>query len=324
MSAALILFAYAGLLAFAAPGLLSRGGWTARAPRLGIIAWQMAAFSLLVSAALIGFALVVPTVQVSADLANLFRACVMALRDQYATPGGAAAAAVGAVLALAVLARAAWCVTVSLAGALHGRARHRDVLTLVGVPAAHLGAVVVDSDEPAVHCLPGRRRRIVVTTGALRLLDDRQLAAALAHERAHLDQRHDLVLAWSGGLARAFPRVRLFTRAHAETVRLVELLADDVAARSADRLTLAEALLTLAGSRTPAAALGAGGSTAAERVRRLITPYPPLGHLRTALTSTGVAALLALPLLGLATPMAAAAHLHYCPPGTVAAAPTAR
>ncbi|MFC5034397.1 M56 family metallopeptidase [Streptomyces sp. DSM 41987] len=324
MSAALILLAYAALLAFAAPRLLARGDWTARAPRLGIIAWQAAAVSLLVSAVLAGLALVVPTVQVSADLANLFRACVMALRDQYATPGGAAAAAVGAVLALAVLARAAWCVAASLAGALRSRARHHGVLTMVGTPSVHLGAVVVDSDEPAVYCLPGRRRRIVVTTAALRLLDDQQLAAALAHERAHLDQRHDLVLAWSGGLARAFPRIRLFTRAHAETLRLVELLADDVAARSADRITLAEALLNLAGARTPAAALGAGGSTAAERVRRLIVPHHPLGRLRTALTFTGVAALLALPIIGLATPIATAAHLHYCPPSAVSAAAATR
>lgn len=76
------------------------------------------------AAVLAGFALVVPTVEVSASLADLLRACVMALRVQYATPGGAAAGANGAVLALAVLARAAWCLAAALLGALRGRAQH--------------------------------------------------------------------------------------------------------------------------------------------------------------------------------------------------------
>src|SRR5438034_5303917 len=37
----------------------------------------------------------------------------------------------------------------------------------------------VASDRPAVYCLPGRRR-IVLTTGALTRLDDRELDAVLA------------------------------------------------------------------------------------------------------------------------------------------------
>jgi hypothetical protein len=130
-----------------------------------------------------------------------------------------------------------------------------------------------------------------------------------------MDQRHDLLLAWSHGLSKAFPKLRLFSRAHEETVRLVELLADDTAARSVERLTLAEALLNLAGAATPAAALGAGGSTVAVRVRRLIAPHRPLGRARGALASTGAAVLLALPLIALAGP-AVAGHLHYCPPGS--------
>jgi Zn-dependent protease with chaperone function len=320
VSGALILLGYTALLALVGPRLLTRGSWTERAPRLGITAWQTLAVSTLTSVALAGFALTVPTVRVSADLADLLQACILALRVQYATP--AAASAVGAVLALAVLARASWCVAASLGGALRSRSRHHDILAVVGTPAPQLGAVIIEHDAPAVYCLPGRHQRIVVTTGALRALDDRQLAAALAHERAHLDQRHDLVLAWSGGLARAFPRVRLFTRAHTETVRLVELLADDTAARTAERLTLAEALLNLADARTPAAALGAGGTTAALRVRRLLGPHRPLGRARTALASTTLVALLALPVIGLAGPAAASGHLDYCPPGAVAAART--
>jgi Zn-dependent protease with chaperone function len=318
MIAALILLGYAGLLAVLGPRVLLRGRWTDRSPKLGIITWQALTATVLVSVAMAGFALAVPTVRVSADLADLFRACIMTLRSQYAAPGGALAAALGATAALAVLGRAWWCVASSLGGALRSRRHHRNTVDLLGRPEPALGAVVIEHAEPVLYCLPGARRRIVISSGALRVLDDEQLAAALAHERAHLTQRHDLVLALSGGLARAFPRVHVFTRAHSETLRLVELLADDVAARTSPRLVLAEALLNLGGGTAPAPALAAGGSTAAARVHRLIGPYRPLSRVRAMLTSTAVAVALALPVIGLAAPAVATGHLHYCPPGSVA------
>jgi hypothetical protein len=43
VSAALILLAYAALVALAGPRLLGRGGWAGRSPKLGIIAWQVVA-----------------------------------------------------------------------------------------------------------------------------------------------------------------------------------------------------------------------------------------------------------------------------------------
>src|SRR5439155_135331 len=87
-------------------------------------------------------------------------------------------------------------------------------------------------------------------------------------------------------------RMPLITRGLSETRRLVELLADDVAVQSTDRLTLAEALLTLAGAPTPVAALGVGGASAA-RVRRLVGPDQPLDRRRRAGTFVGLVALLA-------------------------------
>lgn len=318
MIVALILLGYAVVLALAGPWLLMRSGWTDRAPRLGIIAWQSLTAAAVGAVVLAGLALVLPTVRVSAGLADLLRACVMALRAQYATPGGAATGATGAVLALVVLGRCGLCVISALRTASRGRAQHREVLALAGRLRPEIGAVVLCDAEPAVYCLPGRGKRIVVTAGALELLDDEQLAAVLAHERAHLDQRHDLVIAWALGLARAFPRIGLFAGGLSESRRLVELLADDVATRSSDRLTLAEALLNLAGRRTPAAALGVGGGAAA-RVQRLIAPSRPLGHLRSAGTTLGVIALFAGPVIALATPAAAAIGMNYCPTHTTSA-----
>jgi Zn-dependent protease with chaperone function len=319
---ALVLLSYAVLLGTAGGRALRRSTWTSRAPRLGIAVWLALGVSALASAVMAGVALTVPTVRVSADLAGLLQSCVMALRAQYASPFGAAAGATGAVLALAVLARTGYCLAAALLRAVRERAGHRQVLDLVGRADAERGVVVLDHDEAAVYCLPGRHRRTVVTTGALASLGDPQLVAVLAHERAHLAERHDLILAWTAALARAFPRIPLFRDAAVEVARLVELRADDVAAAGTDRLTVAEALLAVATGRTPAVALAAGGSTAAQRVHRLLAPHRPLSRARIAAGSLTAAVALAVPVLVLGGPAAAATQLNYCPDGTPQAAVT--
>jgi hypothetical protein len=186
------------------------------------------------------------------------------------------------------------------------------MLAVLGRPDPGWNIVIVDHDVPAAYCVPGTRRRIVVTSGALMALDDEQLRAVLAHERAHLRGRHDLVIAGAVALARAFPRVGFFHTAHVEVVRLVELLADDAAVRGSDRLTVADALLAVGGGG-PVGALAAGGSAAGARVRRLIAGQPPLGRGRTVLGSFAAVALLAVPVLVLAVPAVLAFGSHYCP-----------
>jgi Zn-dependent protease with chaperone function len=310
------LFAYAVLLCTLAPRPLRGAGWAERAPRLGIVVWQVLGASALTAAILAGLALTVPTVRVSADLAQLLQACVMALTAQYASPGGAAAGDAGAVLALAVLGRVTWCAGTALLRIGRERRKHREVLDMVGRADPVRGVVVLDHDEPAAYCLPGRHRRTVITTGALHTLDDEQLTAGLAHEHAHQAERHDAVLAWTQALARAFPRVPLFRTAEAESARLVEMRADDVAGARSGRLTAAAALLAVAGGPTPVVALAAGGSTAARRVRRLIEAHPPLSRLRIAAGSLTAAVALAVPLLIVGGSAAAATQLNYCPNGT--------
>jgi len=324
--AAAVLLVYAGLLLFAAAPTLARARWPGRAPRLAIAAWFALAGSAVASVALGGLALVVPTVRVSAGLAQLLAACVMALRAQYAHPGGAALAGAGAVLALAVTGRASWCTARTLAGAARARRRHRRGLALAGRPDQRLGAVVVDHDEPAAWCLPGAGRPVVLTTAAIGALDDAQLAAVLAHERAHQRGRHHLLVSLARSLAAAFPRVPALRRGHEQVARLVELLADDAAAAAAPRLKVAEALLAV-GAPAPvgAAALGAGGTTTAARIRRLIAAPAPLCRAATAAGLLTVIAVLAVPLVVLAGPAVAARGENYCPharPHTAAAAHT--
>jgi Zn-dependent protease with chaperone function len=295
------LLVYAGLLLAGAP-LLARAGWPDRAPRLAIAAWLALAYSAVASVALAGLALLVPTERLSGLLARLLVVCGMALREKYAHPGGPALAAAGGVLAAMVAARLAWCAVATLAATARVGRRHRLRLRLAGHPDERLGAVVIDHSQPAAYCMPGARRPVVLTTAALRLLDDTQLAAVLAHERAHQAGRHHLLVALAAIPAAAFPLVPAFACARDEVARLAELAADDVAATRSPRLAVAEALLALGSAPAVAWALGAGGSTAAERVRRLIAAPDPLS--RTARTAGGltVAALSALPLILLAAP----------------------
>lgn len=323
MIAALALLGYAALLLTAAARALARARWPDSAPRLGIAAWFALTGSAVVSVLVGGLALVVPTVRVSADLAHLLAACVMALRAQYAHPGGAALSAAGAVLAVAVFARVAWCAARALAQAAAARRRHRRRLSLVGQRDPRLGAVVVRHHEPAAYCLPGRGSQIVLTTGAIGTLDPGQLRAVLAHERAHLRGRHHLLVNLASALDTAFPRIPAFRIASEQVARLAELRADDAASASVQRLAVAGALLHLA-TAVPAAALGAAGTADAARVRRLIEGPVGISRARAASIAGTAAAAALVPLLLLAGPAAAASGMSCCPKAGPPAALTMR
>ncbi|MEU0721779.1 M56 family metallopeptidase [Streptomyces lavendulocolor] len=313
MRVALLLLGYAAILGVLGPAVLGRAAWLSRAPRLGIFAWQALTVTVMVSVALAGLAVAVPTVPVSGNLAEMLQACVMALRAQYAAPGGAAIAASGTVLALTVLGRIGWCLGAAVLHARQERTRHAAVLAMVGSHRPELGVTVLDDDRPAAYCLPGHGHRIVLTTAALAALEQPALDAVIAHERAHIRQRHHLVLAYAEALERAFPRVALFRAAAGETRRLVELAADDEATARSGALTLAGALVELAGAGTPAASLAASGGYVAGRVRRLLGPQRPLHRAAVWAGMLAAGAVLALPLVLAAEPAVAATSMNACP-----------
>jgi len=319
MIAALALLGYAVLLLTAGATVLARARWPHGAPGLGIAAWLALTGSAVVSVVAGGLALLVPTVRVSANLSRLLASCVMALRAQYAHPGGAALTGAGAVLALTVLARVGWCTAWALGHAAGARRRHRRRLAMVGRADPRLGAVVVRHDEPAVYCLPGRSSRIVVTTGAIGALDEGQLRAVLAHERAHLRGRHHLLVNLAGALYAAFPRVPAFRKAHEQVILLAELAADDAASTASHRLAIAEALLSMSGA-APAAALGASGTAGAVRVRRLIEGPAAISRAWAVSVGCTAAAIALVPVILLAGPAASVLGMSYCQHGHAVAA----
>ncbi|MEP7025279.1 MAG: M48 family metalloprotease [Actinomycetota bacterium] len=311
MMIAVLLLAHAVVLAAAGRWWLPGASWPLRAPRLGIAVWQVLTAGVVASTVLAGLVLAIPGVRVGGNAGGLLGACMMAVRARYSTPGGAAAGVAGGALALAVLGRLAWCAGSAAAGGRRRRARHDDALTLLARPGPAPGILLLDHDQPAAYCLPGRRR-VVLTTGALRCLDGRQLDAVLAHERAHLAARHHLVLAFAAALQAALP-FRLFGDAAEQIACLVEMAADAAAARRAHRLVLAGALLALSAARIPAGALGAGGSATGQRVRRLIEPSGQSSRVRRAVASSAM--LIAVPVLAFSAPAAAVLSMTGCPVG---------
>ncbi len=312
MTVALSLLVYGTVLALAGPRLLGRLAAPRRSPRLGVVVWQVAAGSVVLSWASAGLVLAVPMAPLD-DLGHLLTLCLTAVHDLAAGSVPLGPRLVGTLLTVSIISRTAWSVAAGAVVGYRRRLRHARVLRIVARPAPELGAVVVDYPEAAVYCLPGLLRQTVITRGALEVLSPVQLAAVLAHERAHLRARHHLALVAMSGLARAFPRVPLLTSAAREVPVLVEMCADDAAARRHGRTAVLGALHALAQMRTPAGALAAAGSAAGARVDRLARPGRRLAS--RVVLGVAVALLTAGPLVAALTPalVAAARFAGYCP-----------
>jgi len=174
-----------------------------------------------------------------------------------------------AVVLLAVL---CWILLAAIASVVRARHRQRALLGLLAHDDPKVpGALVVDHPAAAAYCVPGLRSAIVISAGALDLLDQAELEAVLAHERAHLRARHDLVLLPFCALLRAFGWSAVALEANNQVALLVEMMADDRARRRLPARELATALLRVgtSGGRAPAGALaavgGPGGTAASSR-----------------------------------------------------------
>lgn len=155
------------------------------------------------------------------------------------------------------------------------RRRQREELDLL---AEWRGRVrVVEHDVPVAYCVPSvTEPRVVVSDATLTRLDEGQLNAVFAHEKAHLAARHDLVLEAFTVLHRAFPRWVSSDAALREVRLLAEILADRAALRVVPAKDLGGALLAMATGRTPEGALGVSTVAVVERVRLLseLRPRP--------------------------------------------------
>jgi beta-lactamase regulating signal transducer with metallopeptidase domain len=299
MRPALLLFGYALAVAWWAPVLLWRLTARGISPRLGLAAWLTAMAGALVSAAAALEFLVRAAAGGWSRLAQVVcRSVAGQACAQTAYTGAAFELVLAAITVVAALAAAmlAWRYGRGVQRARRQTRAHAEAARITGrtLPGA-TAAVVLDAPRPAAYCVPGRPGTIVLTSGALALLDPPQLAAVLAHERAHLAGRHHLLIALTRGLAAVFPAVPLFTQGPENVTRLAEMCADDAAARRSGRRTLLAALLAMAtGAAVPASALGAMACAVTARLRRLAEAPRRARHARYGLALTAVMLLLAV------------------------------
>ncbi|MGF3056002.1 M48 family metalloprotease [Microbacterium sp. YY-01] len=228
----LLCFTAAAATALLSPCVLTLGRWQLLRPRIALTAWFGAFFLglLFILAGLVGSVLGA----IGASEAVSTRESVL-----LTVAGWLGLGIFGAIIALVSvsvepLVELNKLRTVALVPIASSRKRH-----------GRLTLVRFHSTEPIAFALPGRRPEIFLSSAVEQLLTPAQIQAVIAHEYAHLRQHHGWALRiahintmclagrWPG---RAFqPAITL----------LVELAADDAAARQAGAAHLANALTIL-------------------------------------------------------------------------------
>ena len=313
MTVATALVVYAACVGTLAARMLGRARWPGRAPLLAIVTYLTAAWSVAAALGLAGLTLAIHATALAGGLSSLIGACVLRLRDAYATPGGAIVAGIGLTLTGAVVARTAVAAITHLRAVRRHAHQHAETARLVGRREPTLGAVLVDHAQPAAYCVAGPQPTVVVTTGALQALDPGQLDAVLAHERAHLAYHHHRMLAIARIASQVLPFIPLARDAAAQIARLIEMHADDAATGAHDGEVLATALVALASTASPAPGLAAAATDAVQRIQRLLGPAEPLGRVRRQLLRAGAGALTLAPVLLALTPAVVALALGRVP-----------
>ncbi|MDA0565035.1 M56 family metallopeptidase [Streptomonospora sp. S1-112] len=272
---------------FVAAARLRRASWPARGPYVAVIAWQVLglAWGFSTIGALLAFGLAPYGRGVIGGLFALTEDAwahdLYLSRISGTTLGASQVGAVVLAFSLTLLLFSG--LTASFVQVLRVRRRHHDLLRLVAHDDPEVpGARILDHPTAAAYCLPGvLRSEVVISAGALKVLDPSELAAVIAHEHAHLRQRHDLVLLPFSSLKRAFPHVKVVETCYRAVALLIEMCADDQARRERSPRELAMALLRFGASGASPVPAGALAVTTDEpevltRVSRLLNPAKAL------------------------------------------------
>jgi Zn-dependent protease with chaperone function len=290
-----------------AASALVHASWPRRSPAAGILLWQALglAAGLAAVGTLLGLGLPGGSLGVARSVLHPGRLFGFGGVSPFGAVGAMPTILVAfrltcLVAGLALFASLCWVLIAASAAAVQARRRQRALLALLahGDPKVP-GALVVDYPSAAAYCLPGLWSPIVVVSvGTLELLGRGELAAVLAHEHAHLRERHDLVLLPFTALRRGFPRSATCAEAYHAVALLVEMLADDRSLRGRPARELVSALVrfgTAGACPAPAGALAAGQGEVAARVARLLQPVRPLPRPTIAAICLSAALLVAVP-----------------------------
>ncbi|GIH25797.1 hypothetical protein Aph01nite_41070 [Acrocarpospora phusangensis] len=254
--------------------VLAGARWTREHPRAALALWQAAALA--GGLGVVGAGLVAAVAPLAAAFPHSLHTLARHLLTGRGLAGMSAAHIAVFVCSVALV---PWLVANTVTARLKAAAEQRRQRLLLDVLADHSeehDAYVLPVTRPVAYCVPGTAARVVLSRGTLDLLDHGQLQAVLAHERAHLRGRHDLLLLPFIALARAFPWLPAARRAREAVPVLLELLADDQARRAHGSLELAHAIVRLSAVREPVpGVMELAGRAAAERVERLLSGVRP-------------------------------------------------
>jgi Zn-dependent protease with chaperone function len=301
------------LLAWPVPVALSRAQWTSRSPFAAMVLWQ--SIALAGGLSMIGAMLVYGLEPLGDNLLQALRRAIAIVLGNRATDelhfwhlfALCAAALLGTHLIFTL--------GLTYARITTQRRRHRELLEVLSSPSGAIErTLVINHPAPVAYCLPGGSRSVtVLSDGLLEALSPAELAAVVDHERAHLTQRHHLLLWAFEAWRQALPWLPTTRLSRAAVSSLVEMLADDIARRTTPDETLVRAIALVAlggGAAEPPQGLPAvvgpqptiepgmpdeGEASLAARVSRLLTPRPPLSRARTTAVLAGSGLLLAVP-----------------------------
>ena len=287
---ALLLGALGLTLSLVVPGVLAGARWPDRAPAAAILLWQAITLAAVLSA--LGVVLAAPE--------ELTRAA----------GSGRPVAAAALIGALAVAAVIVCRLLISLYGVTRRsrarRDRHRLLVDLLD-RAEHREALdvghlrVLEGSLPLAYCVPGRAARVVLSDGVLKVLDPAQVGAVVAHEQAHLRQRHEVVMESFTAFYRAVPGPLRSRRPLDAVHQLLEMVADDAASRRSGPAPLVAALERLTDAIPLAEDVRPDGDERRRRMARMVAPQPPARGL-TAVVVLAALALLVLPTVILVVP----------------------
>jgi Zn-dependent protease with chaperone function len=251
VTATLFLTVLAISLAWPVPILLTASRWPARSPALALLLWQSIALAggLSMIGALLSFGLGPLDSLLAARFSDLAGSIFSA-----SVPSGFSFLQILALgTALLLVLHLVLNLTATFLRAERQRRRHYHLIDLLSKPLpGDPKTRVLDHAAPVAYCLPGATRSAtVLSAGLLRLLNADQLRAVIAHERAHLLQRHHLVLLAFKSWHSALPWFPIANRAENAVALLVEMLADDQARRLVDDRTLATAIALVGFSHQP-------------------------------------------------------------------------
>lgn len=321
LTASYLLAGLAIVLAWPAPVVLSRSRWTSRSPFTALLLWQ--AIALAGGLSMIGAFLVWGLEPLGANLISALDGLRLVLLGGPAAPRLEAVHVFALSTALLLGAHLVFTLLLTAYKVTRQRARHRRLLALLSDPSPTTpGTVVLEHRAPVAYCLPGLNGSVtVLSRGLLDALDAEGLRGVIAHERAHLEQRHDLLVLAFESWHQALPWLPTSRLARLAVQELIEMLADDAALQQVSRASLLRSLLAVAGgeNQQPADARGSAGRADSSplvpadvglpttelsslRLKRLLSPAAELPVRGRLAVLTAAALLLCVPTLALIAP----------------------